>query len=220
LALAGVLLTAYLGNWQLDRAAYKRELQQRLESAERQPPIRVSGQPVEAPTLAFRRVEAEGELVQEHTIFLDNRVHDGRVGYEVLTPLRLRDSAMHVLVNRGWVRGGPARSELPALRSVAGMVRIEGLALPPARRYLELGPQTVAGKVWQNLDLERYARAHALALQPIVIQQRNDLGDGLVRDWVPVDAGIDRHQAYALQWFVMSGAIFVTYVVLNVRRKR
>src|SRR5688572_25786905 len=103
-AVAGVVLTAYLGNWQLDRAAYKQGLQARADLAERQPPAQVPAQPVPADTLAFRRIEAEGEFRPELTILLDNRVHQGMVGYEVLTPLRIAPQ-MHVLVNRGWIRG-------------------------------------------------------------------------------------------------------------------
>lgn len=220
LALAGVVLTAYLGNWQLNRAAYKLDLQQRLESAQRQAPIRLARGPVAASELVFRRVEAQGALVEEHTIFLDNRVHDGRVGYEVLTPLRLSETGLHVLVNRGWVPAPASRSELPALPAVPGQVRIEGLALPPTSRYLELGRETVTGRVWQNLDLERYSEVHALALQPIVIRQYNDLDDGLSRDWRAFDTGVDKHHAYALQWFVMSALILVVYVAFHVRRKR
>jgi cytochrome oxidase assembly protein ShyY1 len=31
---------------------------------------------------------------------------------------------------------------------------------------------------------------------------------------------VDVHRAYALQWFTMSGAIAILYIVLNVRRKK
>jgi surfeit locus 1 family protein len=78
----------------------------------------------------------------------------------------------------------------------------------------------VTGRVWQNLHLERYERQYKIALQPVVVQQRNDLEDGLVRDWKPLDTGVDKHRAYALQWFVMSAVIIILYVGLNVRRKK
>jgi surfeit locus 1 family protein len=218
-AVAGVVLTAYLGNWQLDRAAYKQGLQARADLAERQPPVQVPGEPAPADTLAFRRIEAEGEFRPELTILLDNRVHQGMVGYEVLTPLRIAPE-MHLLVNRGWIRGEATRARLPEVGTPAGRVRIEGIALPASQRYLELSPETVSGRVWQNLDLDRYARGYALALQPVVVQQRNELADGLVRAWRRPDSGVDRHRAYALQWFVMSAVIAILYLVLHVRRRK
>jgi surfeit locus 1 family protein len=57
-------------------------------------------------------------------------------------------------------------------------------------------------------------------LQPVIVQQHNDLGDGLVRNWPRPDARIDVHRAYALQWFAMSAAIVILYLVLYVRRRK
>ena len=217
-AVGGVLLTAYLGSWQLDRAAYKQSLQAQAELADRQPPVHMPAEPVTAGTLDYRRVEAEGTFRPEATIFLDNRVHQGQVGYEVLTPLQV-GATTYVLVKRGWVKAAAARDALPAVETPGGQVRVEGLALPPSHRYVELSPQTVSGNVWQNLSLERYAQQYGLTLQPVVIQQSNDLPDGLVRAWRRPDTGVDTHRAYALQWLAMSLSIAILYLVLHVRRR-
>jgi len=85
---------------------------------------------------------------------------------------------------------------------------------------VELSSQTVSGKVWQNLDVERYTQIHGIALQPLVLQQSNDAGDGLERAWQRPDTGVDRHHAYAAQWFATSALIAVAYLVFQVRAKR
>ncbi len=218
-AAAGVAVTACLGGWQLERAAGKLALQQRMDLAQQRPAVQLPSQPVPADTLAYQRVEAHGEFRAERTILLDNRVREGRVGYEVITPLRLAPGGLHVLVNRGWVQAPRTRQELPVVVTPAGRVRVEGIALPPGKRYLELSSRTVSGAVWQNLDLERFAAAHKMELQPIVLQQRKDAADGLLRAWPRLDSGVDRHRAYALQWFAMSALIAVGYAVLIVRRR-
>ena len=97
-------------------------------------------------------------------------------------------------------------------------VTVTGLATVPGKRYLELSPEIIEGKVWQNLTLERYRASVPLALQPVVIQQQNETPDGLVREWSPPDLGIDKHYAYAFQWFAMAAAILVIYLVCNVRK--
>ena len=74
--------------------------------------------------------------------------------------------------------------------------------------------------MWQNLHFERYRQTYHVELQPVLIQQHNDLGDGLVRAWSRPDTGVDMHRAYALQWFAMSAAIAIIYFLLNVRRKK
>jgi surfeit locus 1 family protein len=70
--------------------------------------------------------------------------------------------------------------------------------------------------------LERYRQATRLDVQPFILQQTASAAtpdDGLIRDWPPVDLKRNTHLAYAVQWFVMAAAIFIYYVVINVRRK-
>jgi len=217
-AAVGVAASAYLGGWQLQRAAYKLELQQRLDLAQRQAPLKLPAELVAPDALAYKRMEAYGQFRPELTILVDNRVHGGVVGYEVITPLRIGSGELYVLVNRGWVKAPRTRQELPAVVTPRGAVRAEGIALPPNRRYVELSSQTVTGPVWQNLDLERFAQRYGVALQPLVLQQSNDVGDGLVRDWARADTGVARHRAYALQWFAMSALIAVASAVLLLKK--
>jgi surfeit locus 1 family protein len=219
LALAGVVLTAWLGDWQLDRAAYKAELQQRFDLAASQPAVRISADEVRTGDIIFYRVEAQGEFMPERTILLDNRVHGGVVGYEVVTPLRLAGGTRHLLVDRGWVKAPPTRDQLPAIDTPRGEVKVEGTALPPPGRVFALSSVPESGAVWQHLSLERVRDQSKLNPQPLVLQQDNDTGDGLLRDWPRPDAGVGKHRAYAAQWFVMSGVILLLYVVLNVRKQ-
>jgi surfeit locus 1 family protein len=216
-AVLGILLTAGAGNWQLNRAAEKARLQQRIEQADQQPPIRLGAAQVNPADVVYFHVEASGKFKPDGTVYVDNRVHDGVPGYEVVTPLHI-DGGAYVLVNRGWVRADVSRSRLPAVPIPQGPVTVEGIALPGNPRLFELSSDVQAGRVWQNVTVERYRKAFGLELQPIVIEQQNQLSDGLLREWKRPDAGIDRHRGYALQWFCLCFAIIVLYVVLHVKR--
>jgi len=216
-ALVGVVITALLGNWQLNRADEKLRLQQRIEQAGHEPPIHVGASHLNSQDVAYFKVDASGEFKDDGTVYSDNRVRDGVVGYEVITPLRV-DGGPHVLVNRGWVKAEASRSRLPVVAAPPGRVRVEGIALPGNPRVFELSSDVQAGQVWQNVSVERYRKAFGLDLQPIIIEQQNDLGDGLLREWKRPDVGIDRHRGYALQWFSLCAVIIALYVVLNVKR--
>ena len=89
LALAGCAAFIALGNWQTHRAQEKRALAARVEAALAGPPLKLPAHRVEAAQFALRRVVAQGEFVPAHTVFLDNKIHQGRVGYEVVTPLKI-----------------------------------------------------------------------------------------------------------------------------------
>ena len=175
----------------------------------------------DAADVDYFRVEASGEFKRRaHGVRRQPRAQ-GVPGYEVVTPLRIGGSARYVLVNRGWVQAGPSRSQLPAGHDAAGTVtrRRHRAAWQPAgcsscrRRYRP-------ASVWQNLSRSiAIASAFGLDLQPIIIQQHNDLGDGLVRDWNRPDAG--NRSAPRLRAAVVLdviAVILILYVVLNVRR--
>ena len=178
-------------------------------------PIEI-GAPASAPdSVVMKRVVAQGSFVGERTVFLDNKLRRGRPGYEVVTPLRLNGT--HVLVNRGWVPAGRTREVLPAVPTPRGEVRVEGIALSRLPRALE--PQRGAGgKVRQNLDIAAFEQETGLALQPIVIEQHSAAPDGLVRDWPRADAGVEKHEAYALQWYSLAALAVGLFLVLSFRR--
>jgi surfeit locus 1 family protein len=218
-AIAGVIATLMLGNWQLGRGNEKAALAQRVEAGSRDALIGVSGVEVKAEDVVWRRVEARGRFEPKHTVLIDNRILRGMVGYHVLMPLKIEHSERYVLVNRGWVAATGARGTLPEITTPTQAVSVAGVATVPGKRYLELSNQVTDGKVWQNLTIERYRAAVPLALQPVVIQQENNLDDGLSREWSAPDFGIDKHYAYAFQWYAMAAAIVIIYVACNVRKR-
>ena len=206
-----------LGNWQARRAEEKRALGAEVDQALKAAPIEISATLVENKNLLLKRVAARGEFVAERTLFLDNKIRRGRVGYEVITPLKLARSSLHVLVNRGWIEAPRSRDVLPEVRTPAGETRVEGLALERLPHALQL-KEDLQGRVRQNVDLGAFAAETGLALQPIVIEQRSDSGDGLLREWPRADAGIERHESYALQWYLLAALAVILAAVLSFRR--
>jgi surfeit locus 1 family protein len=211
-------LTVALGMWQTRRAGEKESLQAALDASAGAPRRELGPAPVAADAVAWRPVAARGEYVGRYGVLIDNKVHRGRVGYHVVTPLRIAGGEVHVLVDRGWVQAGRTRDDLPRVAVPAGLQTIEGVAVVPSARIYELRADAPAGAVWQHLVLDRYRAWSGLELQPFVIQQTNDAGDGLVRERDRPDAGADRHRGYALQWFALAALAIVLYVVLNLER--
>jgi surfeit locus 1 family protein len=219
LALAACSAAIALGNWQTRRAQEKHALAERFEQAARTAPASVPSTAALPVSLVFKRLAAKGEFVPRFTILLDNKVYHGRPGYFVVTPLRLSGSAMHVLVNRGWIAAGSRREDLPSVRTPPGEVAVEGLGLEHAPRVLAVGgPPT--GRVWQGLAIDEFSRWSGLAVQPVFLEQRSDTPDGLVRDWPAPDFGIDRHTSYAMQWYLIAALAVVIFVSLSFDRVR
>ena len=219
-ALFFFVLTLWLGNWQSERAGTKRTLQARYDAATQAPPIHVGRVLLTRDDLIYRKLEVQGVFDHRHTILLDNRVLDGVAGYHVLTPLRIDGSTLAILVNRGWVAAGPTRAQLPRLSAPQGRVKLEGMAVDPHSRYLELAHAAPQGRVWQNLDFARYATDSGLALQPVLLLQTSQQNDGLQRNWPRPDTGVSMHLGYAFQWYSLATTLAVLWVVMNVKRDR
>src|SRR5262245_25520356 len=123
-AVAGVLASVMLGNWQLHRAFEKAQLQARTDQAAERTSIHLGASPVALADVEYFPVEAQGAFKAEGTVYVDNRVHAGVPGYEIITPLRIGDSARYVLVKRGWTKAEADRSRLPAVATPPGAVTV------------------------------------------------------------------------------------------------
>lgn len=217
-AVAGVVLTFYLGEWQIGRADYKQGLQNRQDVLGREPVVSIGAALLAADDVLLRKVEVRGEFAPKYTVFIDNRIHQHQPGYHVATPLRISGSQRYVLVNRGWVAANRDRS-MPVVDTPAGEQRVQGVAASYSERYMELSTKVAEGNVWQNLVFERYRQATGLKLQPFVIQQESAADDGLKREWSRADLGRNKHLAYAFQWYALSLAILIYYLVTHVKRR-
>lgn len=217
-ALAMVALTLWLGNWQMDRAQEKRERQALFEARSNDTPVRLAGAVPSAEPLLFRRVRVAGTWLGDRQFYVDNRIREGRAGFHVVTPLAIEGTDAAVLVNRGWVARGPDYPRPPRLGTPpAGRVEVTGLATRPPARVLELSAETVAGDVWQNLSIERFAAHTRLALLPVVVLA-DAPAPGLVSVSEAPDAGIAKHIEYAFTWFSLAATLVVLWVALNLKK--
>lgn len=84
----------------------------------------------------YRRVYTTGLLRHDQEMLIGPRVHDGKDGFLVVTPLQRKDSGSTILVNRGWIakkfkRQVDRREALPT-----GAVTVEGLLREPWKRNM------------------------------------------------------------------------------------
>lgn len=227
-AVATAALTARLGVWQLDRAAQKTALQQRVEERALLPPLdagTLATTPASAWQQHHRRVVLQGRWARAYTVFLDNRQLHGRPGFYVLTPLRLADGSA-VLVQRGWLPRDPQdRTRLPPLVAEPGEVTVVGRIAPPPARLYEFD-KVADGPIRQNLELADFAAETGLSLRPLSVLQLDPPGasdDGLRRDWPPFTVDVHKHYGYAFQWFALCALVtglYVWFQFVQPRRRR
>lgn len=212
-----------LGIWQLQRAAEKRAVIASLEDERRPALERVPGTPEALRGAARRAVRIHGRYAGERQFLLDNRILEGRPGFDVLTPLVLEDGR-RVLVDRGWVAAGPGREPVESVSiTLDDRVMVEGrLWLPEAG--IALGDAVTPGDDWPRLvtriDFAALEAALGRPLVPAVIRAEGEA------PWLfrPRDLqprfGPMRHYGYAFQWFALALTVLAVACLLEWRRRR
>ncbi|WP_439113758.1 SURF1 family protein [Hydrogenophaga sp.] len=218
-------VTASLGMWQLDRASQKQALQdqvsQRSELASWTE--RDLLEALDPKVGLHRSVQLKGQWVTDFNVFLDNRQMDGRVGFFVVTPMRLFGSDRVILIQRGWVpRDFNDRSRVPAVETPEGVVQVEGRLAPAPGKLFEFGAAS-SGPIRQNIGVAELSQETGLALLDVSVLQTGDPTDGLHRNWPRITEGVHKHHGYAFQWFglcALAGILYVWFQFISPRRKR
>ena len=156
--------------------------------------------------------QVEGEWQAEATVFLDNRQMNGRVGFFVVTPLRLANGQGTLLVQRGWApRNFEDRQRVPQVPTPAGPVTLQLRLAPPPPKLYELGPGE-GGAIRQNIDLAAFEAEIKTPLLPLSALQTSATDDGLLRNWPQPATDVHKHYGYAFQWFGLSTLFALLYV--------
>lgn len=220
-AVAVAAVGVSLGNWQERRAAQKLELQRQITERAALAPLRAASvAPGQRPD-EFRRIVADGEFIADWPLYLENRPLDGRAGFYLLMPFRLKGSEQVVLVQRGWfARDARDRTHIPAIPTPAGLQQIEGRVRADIGQLMQLGQQAAPapGAILQNLDLQAFAAASKQPVHAFIIEQSSDTRDGLRRDWPQPSFGIDTHRGYAFQWYALATAAMLFFVITGFKR--
>ncbi len=210
-----------LGLWQLGRAEYKQELEAAYASGDAAP-LRAA-EIADPAAQRFRPVTASGAYDAGRQFLIDNMVRQGRNGYFVITPLRLRTGEL-LLVNRGWIPQDARRRPLADLAVAERNRRVEGrVGLLPVAGLDLAAPEESGTPRWPSIrqfpDMAELADALGEGLQPWVLLLSPDADDGFVRDWSPGGLPASRHLGYAVQWFALAAALAVIYVAVNLKRR-
>ena len=211
-----------LGIWQLGRADEKRALLEAQAQMVQLPVYDIANEHAKPQDMAHRRLKATGRFDAQYLIYIDNKVHQGKVGYDVVEPLLLENSDVAVLVNRGWIAATESRAVLPSVPHADSLQVIEGLARIETKDVASLGAGNRAGDDWPALvrwiDISEIQKSLPFKLKPYLLLQTNDTQDGLIREWKFSSSPPEKNISYAVQWFSFALLLLGLYLGLNLKR--
>jgi len=211
-----------LGLWQYSKAEQKQVLQAQYDASRSSQAEHIPNDLSNPEALRYKQVEVTGEYVKQYQILLDNQVEGETAGYHVITPLKIDGKDELVLVDRGWIAASDNHTDLPKVDVPTGAQKVLGQLWVPSKKFYTLSPQQTANgqwqALWQNMDMDAYAKAVSTKVLPVVIRMSPDNQGGFVRNWIRPDDRIATHLGYAYQWFGFAFAAFAIYLFVGFRR--
>ncbi len=215
-------LLVRLGFWQLARADEKRAIIAEQNAKLALPPKIIDQPLVDTSNLQFHRLMIKGTFVTRYQVYIDNKIQQNKVGYEIVTPMQIGSSQQYVLVDRGWVPMGASRSELPAVDTPTQEVTVLGIAKYNTKDVVSFGDANRSNKGWPAVvrwvDIKALQKETKLNLLPFMVLLDPKAQYGYVRDWKFINMPPEKHISYAVQWFAMAIALVVIYLVVNLKR--
>lgn len=218
-------LCAFLGlsRWQWLRAAEKERLLASYAAAEHVELRQYATLPEVLPADDYPRVVATGQYLPDRGYWLDQQVHQGRVGRRAIAVFLPQGSAKRLLVDLGWVPAPPGQAPpaWPALPSTE--LSLRGIYAPAPGGGLRLGGDALPRQgSWPKLtlfvDLAAISADLGAAVAPRMLLLDADPASGFVRAWTPAIMPPEKHRGYSLQWFSFAVAALVIFGVLHWRK--
>lgn len=209
-----------LGTWQLQRAEDKRALLASFEARRQAEPVGLA-RLERSRDPAYRRVRLFGRFDAAHSLLLDNRMRDGRVGVELLQPFYDQPSGRWVLLNRGWLPWPDRRIAPRFTTPVEDLQLTAWVYLPPGGGLQLAGAAQESG--WPRLigAVEVEALWHQLGRGGLPFEVRLQPGPASYRvDWPVLAMSPDKHTGYAVQWFALAAALFGLFIYLGIHNAR
>ncbi|KAG7209574.1 hypothetical protein KM043_015651 [Ampulex compressa] len=217
------IVTFMLGVWQIKRWAWKVNLIEELKQRTSQPPIDLLECLDKLESKEFYPVRVRGTFLHDKEFVIGpkslivngkpNNESEGKmfsggktsIGYYIVTPFKLIDQDLTILVNRGWVPLKYKNSQLRPAGQVKGVVELNGIVRHNEKRSPFIPANRPKDNVWYYRDVEGIAAAGNTA--PIFI-------DATVEGTVPggpiggqTNTVLrNEHLSYIITWFSLSGA--------------
>jgi surfeit locus 1 family protein len=170
-------LTAFgLGTWQVQRLDWKSKLIARLEDRLVKDPLPLPPKIDQSAIKDFdyRRVFASGHYRHDQEMLIGPRLHDGKDGYLVVTPLERDDVGTKILVSRGWISKSYKEQRSRPGSLPEGEVIVEGLLREPWRKNMFTPDNSPKTGEFYFPDVHELARL--TSSQPVWVEETMGMG--------------------------------------------
>lgn len=209
-----VVIMFALGMWQLERAEEKSLRLLSIQKASQTDQISLQQALVNINHMMDMPISFDAQPDVTRFFMLDNKIHNGRVGYQVLLPLKTSSGLL--LANLGWLPGTQSRDILPSVSLDDKRVTYKGVVSFPSDNAMVNETASIDDnwpKLVQQIDFEIIEAMYNAPFLPFVVQLDDEPDSGFIRNWKPVVMAPEKHIAYGVQWFLLAFAAVIVFVI-------
>jgi len=214
-----------LGNWQMERLAWKEGLLAKIEAglaAEPKPvPARDVWGTLDSASLRYTPVQAMGRFAHEAEVHAYISSIEGEPGYHVITPLELSGGGW-LLVDRGFVPIARKAASSRQQGQVEGEVTVTGILISPDEANAFTPEPDVTKNVWYHRPIDRIAELAGLSpVFPLMLDADSTENPG----GLPVGGQTrlelkNPHLGYAMTWYGLAATLLAIWLAFHIARGR
>ncbi len=212
-----------LGQWQYEKGEYISNQQDKINERRYLSPVSMEELPHEQEDRIFVPVIVSGTFDTEHHFYFDNRIVNGVAGYDIFTPFRMDDGNV-ILVNRGWLKQGRTRQDLPEFETVSSVVSLKALMDRTPSKDFMLAENVHSNVSWpmvlQYVDTQEISSMLGYDVMPMVLRLDKDADHGFYREIPVLKLDSAKNMGYAFQWYAMMAALLVIYIAVNTKKRQ
>jgi surfeit locus 1 family protein len=208
-----------LGFWQLDRANEKREIIQAIELRQSAEPVMIGNlSKINKKDFEHQKLRLQGSYNNEKNILVKRQIHQGRYGYEVLTPFMVESDKRWLLVSRGWIEDQQGAGAIPVVEQVEGSVElVAGVHYPTGQAFFKAG--SIATDDWplvlSRLNLQGLSSLFDQKLYPFLVRLDEKSPGVYIRHWQPEVIKVSTNISYAIQWFTFAFLLLIVALLAS-----
>ncbi|XP_034941337.1 surfeit locus protein 1 [Chelonus insularis] len=216
------IITFILGTWQVERRRWKLNLIEELKQRTTSSPVPLPDDLSQLQDMEYMPVKVKGEFLYDKEFLLGPRslILDGKPaseksvssmggsnkysGYYVVTPFKVKDRDLIILVNRGWIRTRLDKMPPEKLGHVSGVVEITGLVRHTEQRPPFMKANRPETGIWSYRNIG--SMALEVGVDPVFIDltEECDVPNGPIPGQTLVDLR-NEHLSYIFTWYLLSG---------------
>ncbi|NTS76523.1 SURF1 family protein [Catenovulum sp. SM1970] len=209
-----------LGNWQLNRADVKSVRLAKMAALKSTFPVALN-QAVSQPELLKNdtRVHISGRFLKDKVWLIENRMLEGKLGFDVVALIKDQNYPVPMAVNLGWVPASQGRQLISPIvlptSTVTFIAVIREVDTNPFMSDLVLGDQypkrimqLVPNMLSQSLDMP-------LARFKLLLDYQQPVGFQV--HWKTMVMPPEKHLAYAVQWYALAAVFLVLMLIKGCR---